>query len=116
MALSDAGVLFLGLAVTIAGWLQAKRLGLAAAEKAAREARGEEIASTRAMLEDARIEARVLKETISADEREDKVRDRSLDECLRERDRERGISKRLAEMVDVAWAAQLVADAEKEGK
>jgi hypothetical protein len=107
MALSDAGILFLGLAVTIAGWLQANRSKAGESEKAAREARGEEIISVRAMLTDARGEARLLRDTIEADERDDKIRDRSLEECLRERDRERIISKRLAEMVDYAWVAQL---------
>jgi hypothetical protein len=111
MALSDVGILFLGLAVTIAGWLQAKKLGVAAAEKAAREARGEEIISVRAMLTDARGEARLLREVIDADKAEDDRRDRSLEECKRELERERGIGKRLAEMVDVAWVAQLPEDA-----
>jgi hypothetical protein len=107
-----AVTLALGLVTAVFGWLYSKRAGVAAAEKAAREAHKDVIDAQRERLSLAMGEVRLLRDTIEADEKADQHRDLRLEQCQEERDRERRVFEAAVEQFEWLQAAIWSEDSE----
>lgn len=102
----------IGTFTAVFGWLHAKRTGVAAAEKAARDAYEATVNAQREHLSVAMGNVRLLQETIEADRRSDALREQRLEECEEERERERVLYERSIEQFEWVQAAAWSEDAE----
>jgi uncharacterized protein HemX len=103
----------IGLVTAVFGWYHSKRLGVAAAQRAAREAHKDVIDAQRERLSLAMGEVRLLRDTIAADEAADQRRDHELEQCQEERDRERRIYEAAIEQFEWLQAAVWSEDADE---
>jgi hypothetical protein len=102
----------IGLMTAIFGWYHSKRVGVAAAQKAAREAHKDVIDAQRERISLAAGEVRLLRDTIERDVEADRHRDLRLEECQEERDRERRAFEAAVEQFEWLQAAIWSEDAE----
>jgi hypothetical protein len=101
----------IGLLTAVFGWLHSKRIGVAAAEKAAREAHKDVIEAQIAHISAVKGRLRLLEDTIEADKRTDAHQDQELSECIEERDRERQLYEAAIEQFEWLQAAVWAEDA-----
>jgi uncharacterized protein HemX len=101
----------IGLVTAVFGWYHSKRLGVAAAQKAASEAHKDVIDAQRERLSLAMGEVRLLRDTIEADKEADRRRGHQLEQCQEERDRERAVYEAAIEQFEWLQAAVWAEDA-----
>lgn len=102
----------IGLVTAVFGWYHSKRLGVAAAQKAAREAHKDVIDAQRERLSLLAGDVRLLRDTISADQEADRRREHSLEQCQEDRDRERRLYEAAMEEFELLRIAVWSDDAE----
>jgi hypothetical protein len=102
----------IGLMTAIFVWYHSKRAGVAAAQKAAREAHKDVIDAQRERISLAAGEVRLLRDTIEADKQADELRDSQLVQCQEERDRERRAFEAAVKQCEWLQAAIWSEDAE----
>ena len=107
-----AALAAIGLVTAVFGWYHSKRIGVAAAQKAADEAHRNTIEAQAAHISAAQGRLRLLEDVIESDQRSDLHREHELEQCRKERDRERRLYEAAVEQFEWLQAAVWSEDAE----